>query len=47
VVGEAAVSAGPTDTFLGERYRRIARPHWLERLTEEQIGRVPLHRILR
>jgi transposase len=25
VVGEAAVSAGHTDTFLGERYRRIAR----------------------
>jgi transposase len=25
VVGEAAVSAGRTDTFLGERYRRIAR----------------------
>jgi len=25
VIGEAAVSAGRTDTFLGERYRRIAR----------------------
>jgi hypothetical protein len=25
VVGEAAVSAARTDTFLGERYRRIAR----------------------
>jgi len=25
VLGEAAVSAGKTDTFLGERYRRIAR----------------------
>jgi transposase len=25
VIGEAAVSAGKTDTFLGERYRRIAR----------------------
>ena len=25
IVGEAAVSAGRTDTFLGERYRRIAR----------------------
>jgi hypothetical protein len=25
VLGEAAVSAGRTDTFLGERYRRIAR----------------------
>jgi transposase len=25
VVGEAAVSAGRTDTFLGERYRRIVR----------------------
>src|SRR4051794_24960163 len=25
VVGEAAVSAGRTDTFLGERYRRVAR----------------------
>jgi transposase len=25
VVGEAAVAAGKTDTFLGERYRRIAR----------------------
>jgi hypothetical protein len=25
VVGEAAVSAGRTDTFLGERYRRLAR----------------------
>jgi transposase len=25
MVGEAAVSAGRTDTFLGERYRRIAR----------------------
>jgi transposase len=25
VVGEAAVGAGRTDTFLGERYRRIAR----------------------
>ena len=25
VLGEAAVSAGETDTFLGERYRRIAR----------------------
>jgi len=25
VLGEAAVSAGQTDTFLGERYRRIAR----------------------
>jgi transposase len=25
MVGEAAVSAGHTDTFLGERYRRIAR----------------------
>ena len=24
-VGEAAISAGKTDTFLGERYRRIAR----------------------
>lgn len=24
IVGEAAVSAGRTDTFLGERYRRIA-----------------------
>ncbi len=24
-LGEAAVSAGKTDTFLGERYRRIAR----------------------
>src|SRR3954452_11296401 len=25
VLGEAAVTAGKTDTFLGERYRRIAR----------------------
>jgi transposase len=25
VLGEAAVAAGRTDTFLGERYRRIAR----------------------
>ena len=25
VIGEAAVAAGKTDTFLGERYRRIAR----------------------
>jgi transposase len=25
VLGEAAVAAGKTDTFLGERYRRIAR----------------------
>ena len=25
VLGEAAVTAGQTDTFLGERYRRIAR----------------------
>jgi hypothetical protein len=25
VLGEAAVSAGKTDTFLGERYRRLAR----------------------
>ncbi len=25
VLGEAAISAGKTDTFLGERYRRIAR----------------------
>ena len=25
VLGEAAVSAGKTDTFLGERYRRIVR----------------------
>jgi transposase len=25
VIGEAAVAAGRTDTFLGERYRRIAR----------------------
>ena len=25
VLGEAAVTAGRTDTFLGERYRRIAR----------------------
>jgi len=25
VLGNAAVSAGRTDTFLGERYRRIAR----------------------
>jgi transposase len=25
VIGEAAVSAARTDTFLGERYRRIAR----------------------
>ena len=25
VLGEAAVSAGKTDTFLGERYRRIAK----------------------
>jgi transposase len=25
VLGEAALSAGKTDTFLGERYRRIAR----------------------
>jgi hypothetical protein len=25
VLGEAAVSAGKTNTFLGERYRRIAR----------------------
>ncbi len=25
VLGEAAVSVGRTDTFLGERYRRIAR----------------------
>ncbi len=25
VLGEAAVSAGKTDTFLGERHRRIAR----------------------
>ena len=25
MVGEAAVSAARTDTFLGERYRRIAR----------------------
>jgi transposase len=24
-MGEAAVTAGQTDTFLGERYRRIAR----------------------
>jgi transposase len=27
VLGEAAVAAGRTDTFLGERYRRIARRH--------------------
>jgi hypothetical protein len=26
-LGEAAVVVGRTDTFLGERYRRIARPH--------------------
>jgi transposase len=25
IIGEAAVAAGRTDTFLGERYRRIAR----------------------
>jgi transposase len=25
VLGEAAVAAGKTDTFLGERYRRLAR----------------------
>jgi transposase len=25
IIGEAAVAAGKTDTFLGERYRRIAR----------------------
>ncbi|MFE1520635.1 hypothetical protein ACFW9I_27990 [[Kitasatospora] papulosa] len=25
VLGNAAVAAGKTDTFLGERYRRIAR----------------------
>ena len=25
ILGEAAVTAGPTNTFLGERYRRIAR----------------------
>jgi hypothetical protein len=25
VLGEAALNAGRTDTFLGERYRRIAR----------------------
>jgi hypothetical protein len=25
ILGEAAISAGKTDTFLGERYRRIAR----------------------
>ncbi len=31
VVGEAAVSAGRTDTFLGERYRRVARRRGKER----------------
>ena len=31
VVGEAAVSAGRIDTFLGERYRRIARRHGKKR----------------
>ena len=31
VLGEAAVSASKTDTFLGERYRRIARRHGKKR----------------
>ena len=40
VLGEAAVAAGKTDTFLGERYRRIARRRGTE---EGHRRRRPLH----
>jgi hypothetical protein len=40
VLGNAAVSAGRTDTFLGERYRRIARRRGQE---EGRRGHRPVH----
>jgi hypothetical protein len=38
VLGEAAVVAGRTDTFLGERYRRIAR-RWGAKKAIVAVGR--------
>ena len=39
VLGEAAVTAGKTDTFLGERYRRIARRRGRRRPSSRSAAR--------
>jgi hypothetical protein len=42
ILGEAAVGASKTNTFLGERYQRIARRRGKKKAIEQVIGSAPI-----